>query len=515
MHGNAALLTLQEMAYTMDIQANTLNALVQQGIIPHTYIQIADNDTKQIRFNPHIVFSWLQNSPNLLRTKEKTYLDRLRMQYHTIAPDAAEEIKGLDAQFKQKRIAKGYTLTKVTNKKLGFVYYVRYIVDGKTVPSRWCTHTNNEIAAAQWALENRERLLAEYLTRKEDSKKPYANLYAILKKYYDENSQYLQTDKDYGRIINEKSRITYHNFVNRQFIPFLRSRHVKTADQIDAEMISDLRKQLRKGITSKDGTIIRKGIMPQTINHYISYVSLIFDHLVTKKIISYNPCKSLLSLKIGMGEEQVTGCYETDRLKGVFNKRWKDRFSLLLNMVIYTTNMRNSEIENIQVKDLIVRHNTRFIDIPASKSENGVRIVPLHDFVYRKLMAYIQDTGKGADDYLFRLPTCKKLGSKRYKKAYLELAYHVGYTDKMIRDENISFYSGRHFWKTLMNENGLGDIEEYFMGHKIPSNVAARYNHRDKQKRNTPAKKAKEVFAILDRWVFKPSNSPNRRASRQ
>jgi len=54
----------------------------------------------------------------------------------------------------------------------------------------------------------------------------------------------------------------------------------------------------------------------------------------------------------------------------------------------------------------------------------------------------------------------------------------------------------------LMNSEELGDIEEYFMGHKVSGDVAKRYNHRDKQGREKLLEKAKKVFDILDKWVF-------------
>ena len=43
----------------------------------------------------------------------------------------------------------------------------------------------------------------------------------------------------------------------------------------------------------------------------------------------------------------------------------------------------------------------------------------------------------------------------------------MGCAAEMLRAENIRFYSGRKFWKTLMASDGLGrDAEEYFMGIK-------------------------------------------------
>jgi integrase len=69
--------------------------------------------------------------------------------------------------------------------------------------------------------------------------------------------------------------------------------------------------------------------------------------------------------------------------------------------------------------------------------------------------------------------------------------------------KGITFYSGRHFWKTLMSSEGLGeDIEEFFMGHKVSGDVSKNYNHKDKRGREKLLEKAKEVFAILDKKLF-------------
>jgi hypothetical protein len=54
-----------------------------------------------------------------------------------------------------------------------------------------------------------------------------------------------------------------------------------------------------------------------------------------------------------------------------------------------------------------------------------------------------------------------------------------------------------------MNAEELGDVEEYFMGHKVSRDVAKRYNHRDKQGQEKILEKAREVFAILDKRLFK------------
>ena len=105
---------------------------------------------------------------------------------------------------------------------------------------------------------------------------------------------------------------------------------------------------------------------------------------------------------------------------------------------------------------------------------------PLHEFVYRKITAYVKKAGKKGGDLIFHIDGRKTLGSNIYNEANAELAKYTGYSGEQLEKENITFYSGRHFWKTLMDSENLGDVEEYFMGHKVSADVAKRYNHRDK-----------------------------------
>jgi integrase len=164
--------------------------------------------------------------------------------------------------------------------------------------------------------------------------------------------------------------------------------------------------------------------------------------------------------------------------------------------------MRNSEIERIKVYDIIEIKKIHFINIIESKTKNGIRIVPLHEFVYRKITAYIRKTKKNDNDLIFNIQGKKKLGSEIYNAANLELAVYTKYTAEKLEKENITFYSGRHFWKTLMDSEKLGGIDEYFMGHKVSGDVAKRYNHKDKQGKKKLIERTRRVFQILDKHIF-------------
>jgi integrase len=344
--------------------------------------------------------------------------------------------------------------------------------------------------AIQFALENRDRILAEYHVRKGHRKTAY-ELYDLMQNYYSENSVHLQEDIRRGRVLCEKARQTYYNFMKKKWVPYLKENNIKRIDEIDTPFMARFQDKL-----------LAEGIKPQTANHYLSYISTVFDHLVTEGGSDNNPVNNLVKLKINEDSLKVRGCYNTGDLSGIFNKRWKDKTSRLLCLLIYTTNMRNIEIERMQVSDIIKIDRYHFIDIPKSKSKNGVRVVPLHEIVYKTLMEHIKQNGKEGDDFVFKENRIKHVQTSVWHDAYVEMGKLLKYDEDKLKAENITFYSGRHFWKTLMNSEELGDAEEVFMGHKVTGDVAKRYNHRDKQGKEKIVKKAEEVFAILDKRLF-------------
>ena len=481
------MLTTSQAADILKINENTLNALAGTGQIPCARISSAPGGGPQIRFNTLEITDWLSRGL-ILAMNDKAYIERWSQRLEKQFPEQLAALREYDKHFIAPRKPKGYNLTKVANKKLGFVYHVRYIEKGKLVPTRWSSHTNDYDAAARFAVENREKLLAEYYQNK-TRKKISGSLYTLFKHYYEKDSPYQKANARRGKSLSEQARGTYHCTILKHWIPFLKKHRIKLLDEIDTPLLVKFQDYC-----------LEKGIKPQTANTYISHISNIFDYLVLRGNIKINPCNGLTLLGVNEEHYHIRGCYKIAELRGVFNKRWKDAYLQMLCLIIYTTNMRNSDIEKIQVKDIIRIKDCRFIDIPKSKTKNGVRIVPLHDFVYGMLIRYIKKTGKGPDDYVFT--NGKRIAHDTYNKANITLGAYAGYDEARLKEENITFYSGRHFWKTMMNSADLGEVEEYFMGHKISSDVAKRYNHRDKQGQDKIVKKAQEVFRILDKTLF-------------
>jgi integrase len=474
------LLNLDQMADILQIKPYTVTMMAHTNQIPHTCVQDVTTGFILLRFDPAIITAWLQSGATGFSTAT------LKTNYQTQFPTVMQKIKDIDSHYTATKPPKGYSLSKVTNKQIGFVYYVRYIENGKLIPSRWSTHTNDLDAANRFALENRERLLAEYHKRKQKEQDPHA----VLPKYYEENSPYMDVDAKRGRTLCAKKRANLHNFMLKVFLPHLAEERIHQFDQIKPATITRLQNKL-----------LLKGTKPQTINGNLSGVKVAFDQLMINGIIEENVFDRVRSLSVGTKDVTERGCLETKAPKGVFDEMWDDRLSYLLCLLIYATNMRNSEIERIQVKDLIHIADVAFIDIPASKSKNGVRIVPLHPFVHQHIMSYIADTTKQPDDYLFS-DNGKPIHGATYRKATLTLGEKLKLTSDTLAAQHITFYSGRHFWKTLMNANDLGTVEEVFMGHRVSQDTAKRYNHRDKQGKENLVTKAKEVFAVLSQKLF-------------
>ena len=496
------LLTSSQAANILKVNENTLKILAGSGQIPHIRTPATPDSGPQLHFNTFEITDWLSQGL-FIAMNDEAYIERWRQRLEKQFPEQLARLREYDKHFIPPREVKGYNLTKVANKKLGHVYHVRYIENGKLVPTRWSSHTNDIEAAKEFAISNRSKLLAEYHRRKAQEKSAgNHSLYTIMTNFYAEGSMYLKKLEQRGRILEENTRKTYHNAVLNHWIPFLKQERITTLDEIDTTLMARYQDYC-----------LSQGSKSQSVNHYVSYVSGIFDYLVIMGQIKTNPCTGLAPLRTKEDEVEIRGCYQIDELTGVFNKQWEDEEAYLLNLVIYTTGMRNSEMDRIQVQDIIKINNCRFINIPKSKTKFGERIVPLHEFVYNKLARYIEKYGKEPDDLLFCPKNGKPLPRQHYTNANIALGMFTRQdkdnpldrdaVKEKLKNENITFYSGRHFWKTMMNAHDLGDVEEYFMGHKVSNDVAKRYNHRDKQGQEKILGKAAQVFKILDQRLFR------------
>jgi integrase len=393
-------------------------------------------------------------------------------------PDTIKALGQMDFEYSQAKRRKGFNLVIRETKKYGRRIYVRLSHNGKTLPTKFNTYTGNEKEAEMYIMKNKERLIEGYFARKDGL------MYKTFEEYFKEG-QYS---------FSERTRKEYRAIITNKLIPFLRQEKINEFSQITKYTLMKFQDNLRSGLETEKKTY--KPLMPQSINNNFKAIRYVFENLARREIIADNLCDLVKGLAVHEKDVKPRGCYELEKINGVFNRKWKDELSYFLCSLIYTTGMRNSEIRKIRLNDIELINGCRYIRIEKSKTVNGIRLIPLHKSLYEKIKVWGIKEEKGQEP-LF----CCNYGM--FNKANNELARRLKVSDKEQERENITFYSGRHYWKTLMSAEGLGeDIEEIWMGHKVSGNAAKLYNHRDKQGRNRMTKKARQVFSILDRCIF-------------
>jgi integrase len=268
-------------------------------------------------------------------------------------PDTLRALKTIDMEAVQARRRKGFNLVKRENKKYGFLYYVRYWHSPilKMLPNAWNTHTNDIKKAEKFARENKNRLIERYL-QKHDTQ-----MYSTLESFFDgkpENSH-----------LSERCRTEYRAAIANRFIPFLKSENIASLGQITA-----------KTLVNYQDCLMARGIRPQTANNYLKPVRQIFAYLFRRGAIDENPADWVRGIPVRKKDKKKRGCYEVDKLKGVFNRRWKEPLPYLLSLLIYTTGMRDIEIKRMRKEDIALINGCRFIRVKQSKTENGIRLAP-------------------------------------------------------------------------------------------------------------------------------------------
>jgi len=467
------LLTQNDLGEMLNLPPSAVNALITRKEIPHVAVIGGI-----VYFCPEEVIAWGKTRPDL--TIDGTgRIEQYKQRFAAEAPDTAQDLKEFGRRFAERKPPKLYYLVKMPSKKLGYTWYVKYSDRGRLVPSKWTTGTSDEDAAAAFAVKNREHILGGYYARK--AKKP-ADMYKIFSNYYEKDSELLEADANRGRKLCDRRRRIGLNVVKKKFIPFIRKSGARSIEDIDTPMLARFQDHMLKTVVSK------------TVNDHISSVRMMFKRLVATGYVVTNPFAGLPSVK--KGDSKMTGCYEVGRVNGVFKREWGNPAHRLLCLFIYTTNMRNCEINKVRIGDIEEIDGAAFLNVRGTKTENAERRVPLHPFVRERMAEYANGR-----DLVF--PQKGKTFVKLCSEANVSMGELMGYSPDELKAENIGFYSGRKFWKTLMASEGLGkDTEEYFMGHKVHGDVANTYNHLDKVGAERLGRVARDVFAVLDRCLF-------------
>jgi len=142
----------------------------------------------------------LKDAILVVSEKQQQQILFLRSIMASECPTAMKALRFVDHEYTTGKLHKGYNLVKRDNKKLGFVYYVRYWHEGRMLPSKWCAHTNDYAKACQFAEQKKEELITNYLS------KTGGEAVRFFKRYYDLKSAIYQNERRRNGEINEERR---------------------------------------------------------------------------------------------------------------------------------------------------------------------------------------------------------------------------------------------------------------------------------------------------------------------
>jgi integrase len=430
----------------------------------------------------------------MLETLVLESLEQTRRLLQEQQTDIARRLREIERLMPRKRTAEDHTIIKQKRKKEGFVYCVRYYVNGKVLPTKFSLKTTDRAEAEQRAVDWRDDLLKTYGTQERRGNAFYNQLSG----YYAEGSKLLEESLQTNRQISKKLIKNYDSFINNRFIPFLKQEGIKKAEDLKPEKILKFGGWLRE----------TKNLTAKTINDRINgAVKQAIDFLYLKEKIRYNPFNQGIStaIKAKKGEVKRRRIFPINRLFDVLHTPYiwnlaktpedleqpvESKLKIkryLLCLIAATTGLRAGEIYMLKLSNIkkiggvyFVKIDNSRVDLANSgvKTENAYRRVPLHIFVYNAIQQYtrvMNITG----DYLFYSGNRKTQNGTIFIEAYTECGIHCGYTESEIKESNVDFHSFRHFYRTILGQGGLSkDLTAYFMGHaKNMNDMGERYNN--------------------------------------
>jgi integrase len=368
----------------------------------------------------------------------------------------------------------------VRNKTSG-IYYVQYLDDSnKNIGCYFSCHTQDVEQAKQYAVANREKILAEYYQRND------TNLGRILRAYYSENSPYLAADKIRKHKLTNDQRVKCAGYMVHYYIPFFQQRGVMNFTQVTLADIEASREFIMNDL----------GLSSKTCNTATSALRRVFERLYIEKVIPANPFSARLSV-INNTQVKERSCFSPAKMVGFFTRDWEpeNMYYYMLALTAFQCGFRNSEIGYLRVKNIIHVNNIYFYDLHGTKTRNASRFVPLHSFYIKKLQEWIKSRELTDNDYIFRPDGDSKIKDSEFVKAVQLTGKKLGYSPQKMQKENITFYGFRHEYKTILDLHNIPlQITEYVMGHSKGRDVSLTYSHLDKAPQTTIAQPIIKVF---------------------
>ena len=352
------------------------------------------------------------------------------------------------------------------------IHYVRLRNrNGEKLSIHISTHKTTYNEAEQWVISNYDALIREYdnsLINRND--KGAKILLRALSEYFKEGSKWLLLDKKFGIERLAKSNREYDSLIDRHLVTYFNENHLYKYSDITAKVLYEFQIDC-----------ISKQISNKNISDMLFALKLLFNRLMAQGTIESSPFIGIKQVKREKSKDK--GMFDINKVKGIFKTVWNDNETeYMFHLIACTTGLRNSEIRLLKITDFLNISDIHFVDVNNArddnsgvKTENALRKIPVHNFVYERIQDYIKKNNR--TEYVFL--DKDKLFSASDVSNMIEIAANKISVDiNYCKAKNITFHSWRHMFSTVLYESGLisSDWIEYFMGHK-QKGVKAIYTH--------------------------------------
>jgi integrase len=208
------------------------------------------------------------------------------------------------------------------------------------------------------------------------------------------------------------------------------------------------------------------GLSPRTVTHHIRIISPIFDMAVKDNLITRNPCEHVSLPKVRKVPIRVLTPDECRRLIDATPLHYRSLISFTL-----ATGVRWDELANLTIGCLNVA--LKQVSIKHSKTDAGVRTLPLDEADIAEVLGHVHDTRRGlsmTETPLFVTEDGSPVNYANFRqRVFCKAVKRAGL-------EGVTFHSLRRTHATMLVAEGLDlKVIQYRMGHESIQTTLALY----------------------------------------
>ena len=349
---------------------------------------------------------------------------------------------------------KPYSLQKRKNTKGKTIYYVQFWDKRqKKYLTAKSSGQTSKAAAEKWAMQ--------YIEGGGVNPNMNQTLESFAKDIFEKDGEYHQNNKAFRKSIGIRYLRNQKAYCINHIFPAIGE--IKLKD-ISSECIDKFALSL----------LNEKGLSASTTNHILSTIKNILHWSKTMDVLNKVP-----DFQWVHGKRKKRGCLTKDETKKLFALRtWKDNH-YVLNLLAFTTGIRQGECRGLKWKCIDFEKNcihvnaswdnaTKALKLPKNNESRTVTIPPYLGTQLKILQG--NSIFNGPDDLVFH-------GEKKYvpirpesiRRYFYRKLDEIGIDDEKRKERNIVFHSSRYFLNSHLVEQGLPALKiQEIIGHLSP-----------------------------------------------